>query len=437
MRVSEYFLPLLQEEPREATIRSHSLMLRAGIMRQLCSGIYTLLPLGLKVLKKVEQIIRKEMNHAKCLEMLMPCLQPAGLWHQSERYNTYGKEMLKMQDRHAQELIFGPTAEEIATEIFRNNIKSYQELPKIFYQMQWKFRDEIRPRFGILRAREFLMKDAYSFDIDKQSAEKSYWKMYKTYLKIFHKLGLKVLPLEADSGAIGGNFSHEFHVLANVGESKLHFDQRIIELLTDDIANEQIIEKISSMYAASEEKYDPMDKRIIANNLVSSMGIEVGHIFLFSTKYSLAMNAKVKNKNGEFVYPEMGSYGIGISRVIAAIIETSNDERGIKWPSQIAPFKLGIANLDIGNENCVQMANELYQNLTKDYSEDVLYDDTTASVGQKFALQDLIGVPIQIRVGRRSISEEESLEIKTRSDGTIEHVAKQNLPAYIATKFAH
>jgi prolyl-tRNA synthetase len=430
MRISNYFLPLLSQEPREATIKSHSLMLRSGMIRQLCSGLYAWLPLGLKVLKKVEEIIRKELDDASCVEMLMPCLQPASLWHQSQRYETYGKEMLRMQDRHQQELIFGPTAEELTTDIFRNNIRSYQELPKIFYQIQWKFRDEIRPRFGLMRAREFLLQDAYSFDVDVQSSEKSYWKMYATYLRIFHKLGLKVLPLEADSGAIGGDFSHEFHVLADIGESTLHFDEALMDLLSMESTNENFLTDIAKLYAATDEKHNPQDKRI-SGQLKQSKGIEVGHTFLLSNKYSTPMNAKVQNKNGNLIPVEMGCYGIGVSRVVAAMIETHHDDTGILWPTNdLAPFKIGISNLDTTNEDCVRLADEVYE-ITSKICKDTLYDDSKNSPGQKFALQDLIGVPIQIRVGRKLIASQ-SLEIKLRRNGTIETIEKENLVKYLA-----
>ncbi len=429
MRVSKYFLPLLEEEPKDATIRSHSLMLRAGMIRQLCAGLYTWLPLGLKVINRVSEIIRNELDSADCTEMLMPCLQPAHLWHQSLRYDAYGKETLRMKDRNEQELIFGPTAEELATDIFRNNVRSYQELPKIFYQIQWKFRDEIRPRFGVLRAREFLLKDAYSFDIDKQSSEQSYWKMYGAYLQIFHKLGLKVIPLEADAGVIGGNFSHEFHVLANVGESDLYFDNKIVELISNSKIDAATIKKIAELYAASDTKHNPQDKRI-KGELRQSKGIEVGHIFLFGDKYSTPMNAKIQNSAGEIVPAEMGCYGIGISRVIAAIIETHNDSSGIVWPTNVAPFKIGIANLDVQNNDCVTLSEEVYTK-TLAMCKDTIYDDSKGSPGQKFALQDLIGVPLQIRIGRKSISSQ-TLEIKTRAEGKIERVPKEDLLEYIS-----
>jgi prolyl-tRNA synthetase len=429
MRISKYFLPLLEEEPKDASIRSHALMLRSGMIRQLCSGLYTWLPLGLKVINKISEIVRQELDAIGCIEMLMPCLQPCSLWHQSFRYDTYGKEMLRMKDRNEQELIFGPTAEELATDIFRNNVRSYQELPKIFYQIQWKFRDEIRPRFGVLRAREFLLQDAYSFDIDKKSSEQSYWQIYKAYLQIFQKLGLKVVPLEADSGAIGGNFSHEFHVLADIGESNLYFDASIVELLSSGQVDLDTIKQISDLYAASDEKHNPQDKRI-KGELKQSKGIEVGHTFLFGDKYSTPMNAKIHNNAGEAVPAEMGSYGIGISRVVAAMIETHNDSRGIMWPKNMAPFSIGIANLDINNSDCVSLSEEIYTKVLAVY-KDTIYDDSKGSPGQKFALQDLIGVPIQIRVGRKSVASQ-TLEIKTRAQGKIDQVQKEDLLEYLA-----
>jgi len=412
MRLSQYFLPLLKETPNDAQIVSHRLMLRAGMIRQLQSGIYNWLPLGLRVLKKIESIIRDEMDKAGALELLMPTIQPAELWHESGRYEAYGKEMLRMKDRHEREVVFGPTAEEVVGDIFRKNIKSYKDLPKNLYNIQWKFRDEIRPRFGVMRGREFLMKDAYSFDMDFESAKKSYDSMYKSYLKIFKRMGLKVIPVQADTGPIGGNLSHEFQVLAQTGESEIYYEKELETLLLQD---EIDIEKLQKYYAAADEKHEQQETKIPPHKLNKTRGIEVGHVFYFGTKYSKAMNIAVKNNKGEDVFPEMGSYGIGVSRLVGAVIEANHDEAGIIWPESIAPFKVGIINLKTNDENSTKMCDGFYGKLQEKNIE-VLYDDREESTGAKFAAQDLIGTPYQIIIGPRGAAAGK-LELKNRRTG--------------------
>ena len=360
MKLSNYFLPTLKENPIDATVVSHQLMVRAGMIRQTASGIYTWLPLGLKVLRKVEKIIKEEMDKAGALEILMPTIQPAELWIESGRYDAYGKEMLRIKDRHDRDILYGPTHEEVVTDIFRKNVNSYKDLPKNLYQIHWKFRDEIRPRFGLMRGREFLMKDSYSFDIDDASAKKTYNLMYETYFKIFRKMGLNAIALRADTGAIGGDLSHEFHILAETGESAIFYDKKFDELtkLKDfDIAEMQKI------YAMADEMHDEKKCPIALDQLSSRRGIEVGHIFNFGLKYSKAMEASVMGASGEKIYPNMGSYGIGASRVVAAAIEANHDANGIIWPKEIAPFQVALINVRSGDELCDKTCEEIYSKL--------------------------------------------------------------------------
>ncbi len=415
MRLSEYFLPVLKENPSEAKVTSHLLMLRAGMIRQQSSGLYSWLPLGLKVLKNIEEIVRFNMHTVGGIELLMPCIQPSDLWLESGRYDDYGKEMLRIKDRHDNDLLFGPTNEEVITDIFRNNIKSYKDLPKNLYHIQWKFRDEIRPRFGVMRGREFLMKDAYTFDIDEESAIKSYNRMYLAYIQIFRDLGVPAIPVQAESGAIGGNLSHEFHIIADTGESAIYYDKKFKILAEDSVLN---LDLLRSLYAAADEKHDPKTCPITGDALVSRRGIEVGHIFYFGTKYSKPMNASVTNARGELVNVEMGAYGVGISRLVAAIIEASHDEKGIVWPDSVAPFKVSILNLDVNNSLCKSASEEIYQTFCY-HNIDILYDDTDARPGQKFATHDLIGSPWQIIVGSKNISTG-MVELKHRKTGEVD-----------------
>lgn len=415
MKLSEYFLPILKEDPHDAAIASHKLMLRAGMIKQQASGIYTWLPLGLKLLKNIEKIVRKNMDQIGFVEILMPTIQPAHLWKESGRYDDYGAEMLRITDRHNNELLYGPTNEEMVTEIFRSYCQSYKDLPKLLYHIQWKFRDEIRPRFGVLRGREFLMKDAYSFDYDEKNAIETYNKIFLAYLKSFKDMGLNSIAVKADSGPIGGDFSHEFHILADTGESTLYYDKKFDELEISD--DENIVNKLQNIYAVAEEKYDPENCPVSKENLREKKGIEVGHIFLFGEKYSKPMKASVNDKSGNLSNIYGGSYGIGISRLVAAIIEANHDDRGIIWPMSVAPFKLSIVNLSSDDENAINVAESIIKAIKIDENE-ILYDDTDQRAGVKFATHDLIGSPYQIIVGRKKL-EQNLVELKERKTGVV------------------
>ena len=422
MRLSKYFLPTLKENPIDATVVSHQLMVRSGMIRQTASGIYSWLPLGLKVLRKVEKIIKEEMDKAGALEVLMPTIQPAELWIESGRYEAYGKEMLRIKDRHDRDILYGPTHEEVVTDLFRKNITSYKDLPKNLYQIHWKFRDEIRPRFGLMRGREFLMKDSYSFDLTEEDARKTYNLMYETYFKIFRKMGLKPIALRADTGAIGGDLSHEFHILADVGESAIFYDKKF-----DELSEEQEIDiaQTQQIYAMADDLHIPEKCPIPADHLVSRRGIEVGQVFNFGLKYSKAMEASVMGAGGEKIYPNMGSYGIGVSRVVAAAIEANHDENGIIWPAQIAPFDVILINIRVGDEACDKACEELYSRL-QNKGVEVLYDDTKNSLGQKFSVADLIGVPTQIIVGPKSLALGK-VEIKNRKTGAKSEISLEKI----------
>ncbi|MAU42043.1 MAG: proline--tRNA ligase [Kordiimonas sp.] len=420
MRLSRYFLPTLKENPSEAQITSHRLMLRAGMIRQSSAGIYSWLPLGLKVLRNIEKIVREEQDRAGAQEILMPTIQPAEIWQESGRYDAYGKEMLRITDRHEREMLYGPTNEEMVTDIFRHNIKSYKQLPALLYHIQWKFRDEIRPRFGVMRGREFLMKDAYSFDIDKERARDTYNRMYVAYLRTFARLGLVAIPVRADTGAIGGDLSHEFQILAETGESTLYYDkaletQEMLEKLADLENNEGIVEKLQSLYAAEEEKHDPDNCPVAPENLKTAKGVEVGHIFNFGQKYSASMGARVLDQDGQQVEVEMGSYGIGVSRLVAALIEANHDEDGIIWPQSVAPYQVGLINLQAKNAECTKACDDIYKKL-QEAGIEVLYDDRTERPGAKFANMDLIGLPWQLIVGPKGL-EKGIVEVKERATG--------------------
>ncbi len=428
MRLSRYFLPLLKENPVEATIVSHRFMLRAGMVRQVGAGIYNWLPLGLKVLKKIENVVREEMDKAGAVEILMPTLQPAELWQESGRYDDYGKEMLRIVDRHDRNMLYGPTAEEVVTDIFRQNVKSYKDLPLNLYNIQWKFRDEIRPRFGVMRGREFLMKDAYSFDLDYDGAKKSYDIMYEAYLNTFKRMGLTAIPVRADNGAIGGDLSHEFQILAETGESQVYYDVEFEKLMQEEKVN---TEKLRSLYAVADEKHDPAKCPVKPENLRTKRGIEVGHIFHFGNKYTKSMNVSVLGNEGKQICPEMGSYGIGVSRLVGAIIESSHDENGIIWPDSVAPFRVGLINIKSGDAECDAACEKIYKTLQNNGIE-VLYDDTKESTGKKFAGMDLIGLPWQLSVGPRSIKEG-TIEIKNRKTGEKEALSEEAALAKIIT----
>jgi prolyl-tRNA synthetase len=427
MRLSRYFLPILRDTPKEADIVSHRLMLRAGMIRQEAAGIYAFLPLGLRVLHKVCAIVRAEQDRSGAIELLMPTIQPAELWRESGRYDDYGKEMLRIADRHERDMLYGPTNEEMITEIFRAYVRSYKDLPRNLYHLQWKFRDEIRPRFGVMRAREFLMKDAYSFDLDEAGARHAYNRMFVAYLRTFARLGLKSIPMVADAGPIGGNLSHEFIILAETGESEVYCHRDYLDFPVpgadvdfDSVAGlKAIFDKWTSLYAATSEKHDPAAfAQLPADRQVSARGIEVGHIFYFGTKYSLPMKAVVTGPDGAEHPVHMGSYGIGPSRLVAAIIEASHDEAGIKWPEAVAPFKVVILNLKQGDGATDAASEQLYGALKRKGVE-VLYHDLDERPGAKFAVADLIGIPWQVMVGPRGLAEGK-VEVKRRADGTRE-----------------
>jgi prolyl-tRNA synthetase len=427
MRLSRYFLPILRDTPKEAEIMSHRLMLRAGMVRQEAAGIYAFLPLGLRVLHKVCAIVREEQDRSGAIELLMPTIQPAELWRESGRYEDYGKEMLRIADRHDRDMLYGPTNEEMITEIFRAYVRSYKDLPLNLYHLQWKFRDEIRPRFGVMRSREFLMKDAYSFDLDEAGARHAYSRMFVAYLRTFARLGLKSIPMVADTGPIGGNLSHEFIILASTGESEVYCHRDYLDFPVpgadvdfDSVEGlKSIVDKWTSLYAATSEKHDPAAfARLPADRQVSARGIEVGHIFYFGTKYSLPMKAVVTGPDGTEHPVHMGSYGIGPSRLVAALIEASHDEAGIKWPEAVAPFKVVILNLKQGDGATDAASEQLYQALSARGME-VLYHDLDERPGAKFAVADLIGIPWQVMVGPRGLAEGK-VEVKRRADGSRE-----------------
>src|SRR5579862_895416 len=425
MRLSRGFIPTLKETPSEAQIASHRLMLRAGLVRQTSAGIYAWLPLGLRVLRHIERIVREEQDASGAQELLMPTIQSADLWRESGRYDDYGAEMLRIQDRHARDMLYGPTNEELITEIFRQSVKSYRELPKLLYHIQWKFRDEVRPRFGIMRGREFLMKDAYSFDVDQEAARRAYNKMFVAYQRTFQRMGLKAIPMAADTGPIGGDLSHEFIILADTGESAVFCDRDFIEFdaLGSDIDYEDagsvagVVDRFTSLYARTDEKHDQalFEKRVPEGRRYVGRGIEVGHIFYFGTKYSVPLEALVAKPDGEAVPVHGGSYGIGVSRLVAAIIEASHDEAGIIWPDSVAPFAVGLINLKTNDAATTGKCEEVYGRLTQAGIE-VLYDDRDERAGAKFADMDLIGLPWQLIIGPRGMASG-VVELKRRATG--------------------
>ncbi len=408
MKYSEFFIPTVKDVPSDAEIISHKLMIKAGMIKQSSAGIYSWLPLGLKVLKNIESIVREEQNNAGANEMLMPTIQSADLWVKSGRYDDYGKEMLRIADRSGREMLYGPTNEELITDIFQAYITSYKELPKNLYHIQWKFRDEVRPRFGVMRGREFLMKDNYSFDLNEEAAKISYNNMFKAYIKTFLRMGLTPISLRAETGPIGGNLSHEFQVLANTGESTLYYDKELESLDTESLDPE----KLQSYYAAVDDQHNDQDCPIPKKDLKISKGIEVGHIFYFGTKYSEKLNAYVQDSNGNRVAVHMGSYGIGVSRLVGALIEANHDEKGIKWPKSVAPFKLSILNLMPDDQNCNTKSSEYYSYFMSE-NIDTLYDDRNCSIGKKLSDNELIGIPIQIIIGKRDLAAG-LIEIKDR-----------------------
>jgi len=434
VRLSQYFLPTLKETPQEAQIVSHRYMLRAGMIRQSSAGIYSWLPLGFRVLKKIEQIVREEQNRSGAQELLMPTIQSADIWRQSDRYDDYGKEMLRIKDRHDRDMLYGPTNEEVITEIIAASVRSYRDLPLNLYHIQWKFRDEVRPRFGVMRGREFYMKDAYSFDLDADAGRVAYNKMFVAYLRTFARMGLKAIPMRAETGPIGGDMSHEFIVLADTGESEVFCHQ---ELLEYDILGEQVdfgspeqiqgfVDQWTSLYAATDDMHDagrfesevPEDKRITAR------GIEVGHIFFFGDKYSKPLNAMVVTSDGTEVPVQMGSYGVGVSRLVGGVIEACHDDDGIIWPEVLAPFKIGLINLRVGDDACDKACEDIFTKLNAGGTE-VMYDDRDERAGVKFSDMDLIGLPWQLIIGPRGLKSG-VVELKNRKTGEREEVSLES-----------
>ena len=438
MRLTRYFMPTLKETPAEAQIISHRLMLRAGMVRQSAAGIYSWLPLGLRVLKKIEQIVREEQNRSGAHEVLMPTIQSADLWKESGRYDDYGKEMLRIKDRHDRDMLYGPTNEELITDIFRFYVKSYRDLPQNLYHIQWKFRDEVRPRFGVMRGREFLMKDAYSFDLDYAGAKHSYNKMFMAYLATFERMGLKAIPMRADTGPIGGDLSHEFIILAETGESEVFCDKRWMDVdlggndIDYDSDLEPTIASLTSLYAATDEMHDRDNCPIGDSDLLQARGVEVGHIFYFGTKYSEPMGAFVQTAEGKQEAVHMGSYGIGVSRLVGGIIEASHDDSGIIWPDAVAPFDVGLINLRQGDGETDSACNDIYDKLNN-AAVDVLYDDRDERAGAKFADMDLIGLPWQIIVGPRGLKNG-IVELKRRRTGEKIEVSLDDVVARVAPK---
>ncbi|MEQ8510508.1 MAG: proline--tRNA ligase [Rhodospirillaceae bacterium] len=426
MRLSRAFIPTLKETPSEAQVASHRLMLRAGLVRQHAAGIYNWLPMGTRVLKNIEQIVREEQNDAGAQEILMPTIQSSELWKESGRYDDYGPEMLRMTDRHERDMLYGPTHEEVVTDIFRNNVRSYKDLPLNLYQINWKFRDEVRPRFGVMRGREFLMKDAYSFDLTYEAAKHSYNQMFVAYLRTFARLGLQAIPMKADPGPIGGDLSHEFIVLAETGESAVYCHkallQKPIPLIVDyDSDLQPIVDDWTSEYAATDEEHDEAKGKALGDDLVSARGIEVGHIFHFGKKYSDPMGAQLAAPGGEMVTPYMGSYGIGVSRLVGAIIEACHDDDGIIWPDTVAPYRVGLINLKVGDADTDKVCSDLYGKF-QDIGLSTLYDDRDERAGVKFSNMDLLGLPWQLIIGPRGVKEG-TVELKRRATGE-----RQTLP---------
>lgn len=409
MRLSSYFLPTLREAPAGSYIISHQLMLRAALIDQVAAGSYIWLPLGVRVLNKICKIVREEQERAGGVEVITPTVQPAHLWKKSGRYDDYGKEMLRIRDRHDVELLYGPTAEEVVTDLFQRHVKSYRDLPQRLFQIQWKFRDEIRPRFGVMRAREFIMKDLYSFDINKTEALKSYDAMLQAYYRTFNRMNLKAIAVRADTGPIGGDLSHEFHVLASTGESTVYYDEKLQGI------SSLSLEQLGNYYAAADEQYDPDQCPLSQDRLKTASGIEVGHVFYFGTKYSIPLEAFVTDQQGRKIPVEMGSYGIGLSRLVAALIEIYHDDRGIFWPESVSPFDVGLLNLKVQDINCQERADDIYH-LLQEAKVDVLYDDRNETPGVKFADMDLIGLPYQWIIGPKSLASD-TIEVKQRSSG--------------------
>ena len=439
MRLSNYFLPVLKETPADATIASHKFMLRAGMIKQDSAGIYIWLPLGFKVLKKIEQIVREEQNRAGAVEMLMPTIQSANHWKETGRYDAYGPEMLRIVDRGERELLYGPTNEDMITDMFRSYVRSYKDLPQNLYHIQWKFRDERRPRFGVMRGREFLMKDAYTFDIDAEAGRIAYNKHFVAYLNTFARLGLKAVPMRADTGPIGGDLSHEFLILAETGESEVFCHKGLVDMeapgAVADSDLQAVVDTRTSLYARTDEMHVPDEfAKVPKDKQLSARGIEVGHIFFFGDKYSKAMNASVQGPDGKMHNVMMGSYGVGVSRLVGGIIEASHDENGIVWPKSVAPFGAGIINLKVGDEAADAACEDIYEKLSA-AGIDPLYDDKNDRGGQKFARMDLIGLPYQLTIGPRGLKNG-VVEVKTRATGEKQELSPEAAIAFIISEYA-
>ena len=424
MYLSKLFIPILKETPSEAKIKSHQLMLRAGMIKQSSTGIYSWLPLGFKIMKKIEQIVREEQNKVGAQELLMPTIQSADIWKESGRYDDYGEEMLRIKDRQGKEMLYGPTNEELITEIFRTSIKSYKSLPQLLYHIQWKFRDELRPRFGVMRCKEFLMKDAYSFDLSDDEASKSYNKMFFAYLNTFKRLGLTAIPMAADTGPIGGDLSHEFIILAETGESKIYSDKRIFDLdiskhNNEDNSIQELRKKYDKFYAVTDNKFkkEYFETKVKKENQLITRGIEVGHIFYFGDKYSKPLNCMVDLQKGSKVAVKMGSYGIGISRLVGAIIEAKYEDNDMKWPESVSPYQVAIVPSLQKNDKANFSKSEKIYNLLKGKGIDVLLDDTDENLSAKFKKFDLLGVPYQIILGSKSTDDDyEFREIRGKTE---------------------
>ena len=418
MYFSKSLIPILKNNPSEAKIKSHQLMLRTGMIKQSSAGIYSWLPLGFKVMKKIEQIVREEQDRIGAQEILMPTIQSSEIWKESGRYDDYGEEMLRIKDRQNRELLYGPTNEELITEIFRSSIKSYKSLPQLMYHIQWKFRDELRPRFGVMRCREFYMKDAYSFDLSDEEAQHSYNKFFLSYLKTFKRLDLSAIPMAADTGPIGGNLSHEFVIIANTGESKVYTDRRIFDVNNDEVALDKkslmdLRKEYNKYYAVTDEKFNQneFDSNVTSENKLETKGIEVGHIFYFGDKYSKPMNASV-DFNGSKEFVKMGSYGVGVSRLVGAIIEAKYDEKNeiMKWPLAISPYHCAILpQINKNDKTNLEKALNIHEYL-KSKNIDTIIDDTDESISSKMKKFNLIGVPFQIIIGKKS--EDDLVEFK-------------------------
>jgi prolyl-tRNA synthetase len=423
MYLSKLFIPITKDLPSEAKIKSHQLMLRTGMIKQSSAGIYSWLPLGFKIMKKIEQIVREEQNSIGAQEMLMPTIQSSEIWKESGRYEDYGEEMLRIKDRQGREMLYGPTNEELITDVFRASVKSYKSLPQILYHIQWKFRDEVRPRFGVMRCKEFYMKDAYSFDLTDDEAKKSYNKMFFSYLKTFNRLGLKAIPMAADTGPIGGDLSHEFIILADTGESEIYADKKIFEIDLNKYSEteeslQEVREDYTNFYSVTDDKYDEKEfnLKVKKENQLKTKGIEVGHIFYFSDKYSKPMNCQIDDKDGKKTSVKMGSYGIGVSRLVGATIEANYINDVMKWPKSISPFDVVIIpSISKNNKENLKKAEKIYKALKKQ-NIDVLLDDVDENMSNKFKKHDLIGIPYQIIIGSKS--EDDKFEFKELNSKT-------------------